>query len=173
MDKQGGPAAGFAVEDDGGEIESCNASPAADGPNIVRCGSTADGADVCWIGTDERILYCGTTPWEKKLRKYYRAQPGDPVAARGGDPWGLVLADGTRCQIRNGGAWPGRADDWVGAYSCTNEERAVLVRGGMTSAVDRSQPQWTVYVGQLSADNAAFPPPTKVAVTTAYLAVAP
>ncbi|MFE5566618.1 esterase/lipase family protein [Amycolatopsis japonica] len=174
IDKDGKPAAGFAIEDSGTHLDGCDASKASESPDIVRCGPTAAGADVCWIGSGRETLYCGTFPWEKKLLRYTLPAPSEPMAAtRTPDPWGLVLSDGLRCRIRNGGAWPGRADEWVGAYSCEGENRWILVRAGMTTAVDRSKPIWTVRVGQLDAENSDFPPPETVSVATAYLAVAP
>lgn len=53
------------------------------------------------------------SPWEKRVLLYTASEPV-PTAppAVNPQPWGLVLADGSRCQIRNGGAWPGRADDY-------------------------------------------------------------
>jgi pimeloyl-ACP methyl ester carboxylesterase len=170
--KAGDPASGFTVDASHNPVEMCSASPTSTSESMVSCSPSAAGADVCWIKPDRRNLLCGTDPWAKKLLSATSDVPIGQVAPLPGDPepWGLVLADGARCRLRNGGAWDGRADDYVGAYYCDHgESEFVLIHQQSTgSAVNRSSPAWTVQVGPMSADNAAFPPPKTMRVATAY-----
>ncbi|GGS28755.1 esterase/lipase family protein [Actinokineospora fastidiosa] len=173
LDKAGNPAAGWAVENDGTELDECHPSPAAVGADIGWCGSTAAGALVCWVKADRHSLLCGDFPWNKRLRAMVSTKAVPALAPpQTADPWGLELESGAKCLLRNGGSWPGRADEYVGAYSCDDESVFVLV-GNDRVPVDRSGAAWTVKVGGLSATNEALPPPTTERVRTAYFAAAP
>ncbi|MFC3455266.1 hypothetical protein [Amycolatopsis speibonae] len=168
----GDPAPGYTVTEvsDAIEISGCFASRASVSPGVIRCGSTAASADVCWTTVNSPTLLCGITPWEKSLRRLKTSDKVDTIAAEPEPlPWGLELANGARCQLRNGGSWPGRADDYVGYYDCGGDSLYVVGKQD-DGPVQRSAPVWTALVGGLSADNAEFPPPTKVRVVTAYFA---
>ncbi|WHT22566.1 hypothetical protein N8J89_16330 [Crossiella sp. CA-258035] len=168
--RSGKPAAGFTVDGGSNVIDGCEPARAGTHPDIVSCGSTAQGADVCWLAPDRTGLLCASDPWHKTLRSFTVAAPVvRQTRAGAGEPWALVLADGSRCRLRNGGSWPGRADDYRGAYSCTGATEFVLTKYG-AQHVDRSRPAWTVLVGDLGTDQQRFPPPKKMAVTTAYFA---
>jgi hypothetical protein len=78
-----------------------------------------------------------------------------------------------RCQIRNGGAWDGRADGYVGAYFCDRGDFVLAGPDDKTPVVDRSSPRWSVKTGPLGGLDELFPEPAKVFVTTAYLAGTP
>lgn len=168
--RNGVPVDSYRTGAPGAAISDCRPSRAGVTPDIAACGSTAAGADVCWAAPDRRSLLCGTDPWKKELLAYPLQAPLPPTpAASPALPWALELADGSRCRLRNGGSWPGRADNYVGAYSCTNgPTEYVLSKPG--DPVNRTSSTWTVLVGGLSADNRAFPPPQPVAVRTAYFA---
>jgi hypothetical protein len=149
-------------------------SPAAVGDDIYYCSPSAAGADVCWPSTPGSLL-CVDDPWDKELHRvnYADQLPHiQPVAAP--QPFALLLDDNTHCRLRNGGAWGGRQDGYVGAYGCgaANSNLAVLVlpEQGATAAIDRSMPAWTVKVGQLGSPMAQFPPPQTHTVTTAWFA---
>jgi len=90
------------------------------------------------------------------------------------DPFALALDGGTRCLLRNGGAWGGRADGYEGAYWCEVQSGNLAVlwhpSRGAGSCIDRSGPVWTVKVGQLGTPDTQFPPPQTRAVTTAWFA---
>lgn len=86
------------------------------------------------------------------------------------EPWGLELAEGAKCRIRNGGAWGGRADDFVGTYFCDRDNEFVLVPQTATENVNTSGKAWTVQVGGLADPDSVWPPPTTVRVVTAYFA---
>jgi hypothetical protein len=168
--KAGEPAAGYVAGAPAQvPIEGCTPSRSAVSPDIVSCGSTAAGADICWVAPNRTSLLCGTDPWKKELLSYSVTAPVPPKAPEANPwPWAMTLADGSQCRIRNGGSWPGRADRYVGAYGCQGASEFVLVESG--DVVDRTSPLWTVKVGALGADNEDFPPPIAVAVETAYFA---
>lgn len=166
----GDPAAGYTVTENYEISDDCTASRAAVAQDVVSCGGPPAGADVCWIAAGRTTLLCGTAPWEKSLRRItLPSRLGVITADEKPLPWGLELANGARCQLRNGGSWPGRADDYVGYYRCDQE--SIFVVGKQDHApVDQAGTTWTALVGGLSADNAEFPPPTKTRVVTAYFA---
>jgi hypothetical protein len=149
-------------------------SLSAVGDDIYSCGPSAAGADPCWPSTPGTLL-CLDDPWDKRLHRVAYSgqlagvQPG-PIT----DPFALLLDDGTRCRFRNGGAWGGRDDGYVGVYGCgtagSNLAVLWLPSEGPGTCVDRSTPAWTVKVGQLGAPNEQFPPPQMRTVTTAWFA---
>ncbi|TWP54305.1 hypothetical protein FKR81_01740 [Lentzea tibetensis] len=169
VDRTGTPAAGYTVLA-GEEVSNCGQSSAGMDSDIVMCVPSAARADVCWVTPNRTTLLCGTTPWEKTLKRMTStapvvrvAAPTDPV------PWGLELADGAKCQVRNGGSWPGRADGLNGAYYCDRDGEFVLI-DDTHGVVNRSQEAWTAIVGGLGDNNQEFPPPVKVRVVKAYFA---
>jgi hypothetical protein len=166
VDEAGNPAAGYQVSD-GGEVMSCHRSSAG----ILGCSPTAAGADVCWATPAPRVLLCGTAPWEKSLRRVTAGEVAQESSGEEAQPWGLELADGAKCQRRNGGSWPGRADGLAGAYFCDREHEFVLAGDG--PLMNRTKPAWTVRIGDLGEDNAAFPPPADMRVVTAHFAASP
>ncbi|ROP41922.1 hypothetical protein [Saccharothrix texasensis] len=167
--RAGVPVDGYTAGRPGAPIDSCFPSAAGVTADIVSCGTTAHNADVCWLAPDRVGLLCGTDPWEKELLAYTTAQPVTRAPATSTPrPWALELADGSRCRMRTGGSWPGRADGYVGAYRCTGPTEFVLSKSD--AQVDRSTATWTVMTGGLSADNRTLPPPTPITVVTAYFA---
>ncbi|MBM7774427.1 pimeloyl-ACP methyl ester carboxylesterase [Actinokineospora baliensis] len=175
VDKAGNSASGWTIEGESTEVEYCTPSPASVGKDIVTCSPTAAGALACWVTPDRHTLLCGGYPWEKRLHKVVSSSEvpttTPPTAT---EPWGVDLEDGAKCLLRNGGSWGGRADGYVGAYSCDRgESEFILVGPGDQVAVNRLSPVWTVQVGALGADGEAFPPPTTKKIRTAYFAAAP
>jgi hypothetical protein len=172
--RAGSPASGYRITTDVGTVLDCDSSKSAVSGGIARCSPTAASADVCWVGADRLSLLCGRDPWKKEL---YRARSDQPLGTLPAGakpwPWALELADGAKCRVRNGGAWDGRADNYVGAYSCEGADEVVLVKQDQLDAVNTSNPVWTVLVGQLGRPDQVFPPPMKVRVVTAYFATAP
>ncbi|GAB11580.1 hypothetical protein GOARA_078_00290 [Gordonia araii NBRC 100433] len=137
------------------------------------CGASAQSADVCWPGEGKKLL-CGTAPWDRVLIEWEITSGQLPLGAEPSanpEPWGLELADGRRCRARVGGAWGGRSDGMVGAYSCTGDQSEVVLQGeNATTAIDRSTGMWTVQLGKLGTGAPDFGPPTKVEVRVAYFA---
>jgi hypothetical protein len=156
-------------------VNDCSTpSPSAVAPNVYACSPSAAGAATCWPSTPGSLL-CVDNPWDKQLHRVsYDGQlpPVQPVASP--DPFALALDDGTHCLLRNGGAWGGRDDGYVGAYGCGNfgANLAVLSLPGQGdgSGIDRSGAVWTVKVGQLGSPDAHFPPPQTHAVVSAWFA---
>jgi hypothetical protein len=156
---------------DGFTVSDCTtASPSAVADNIYYCSPSAASAGTCWPSTPGSLL-CADNPWDKTLHRVtYGGQlpPVPPTATP--DPFALVLTGGSQCLLRNGGAWGGRDDGYVGVYGCNGpgSDSSVLwlPSAGPGTCIDRSTPVWTVKVGEL--DNSA--PPQTRAVTTAWFA---
>jgi hypothetical protein len=148
-------------------------SPAAVGRDIYACEPRQAIAEVCWPAPAS--VLCAVDPWSKRLRRF--PAPGslpavDPPATP--IPFALLLDDGTSCVLENGIDWGGRRDGLVPAYGCDPRviSRGVLIDPGQdpVSAIDRSQPLWTVRVGQLGPRGTSFEPPRQQTVTTAWFA---
>ena len=155
-------------------VEGCEPSPSAVAANVYSCSPSAAGAGTCWPSTPGSLL-CVDDPWDKRLHRVrYNGQLPPVQPTETPDPFALVLDDGGRCLLRNGGSWGGRADGYVGGYSCGSggANPAVLCPANQETGtcIDRSAPVWTVKVGQLGAPDAVFPPPQTHAVTSAWFA---
>jgi len=156
------------------ELSGCTApSPAAVGDNIYACDPGSAAAEVCWPAPAS--LLCAVDPWGKSLRRFHSpgtlpavAPPATPM------PFALVLDDGTRCILPNGVDLGGRADGTVPIYGCGHNKLSLGVLAppdwDPASAIDRSQPLWAVYVGQLGPPTTPFQPPIRHTVTTAWFA---
>ncbi|HUO39267.1 MAG TPA: hypothetical protein VMU34_16150 [Mycobacterium sp.] len=172
----GQPANGYQVvpRQDSAELTGCpGPSPAAVANNIYACVPSEAAADVCWPAPAS--LLCVVDPWGKALRRF--PSPGALPAVEPPPnpmPFALLLDDGTRCVLPNGGAWGGRADGTVPVYGCglTTWSLGVLAPPDWDPAlaVDRSQPLWAVYVGQLGPPTTPFQTPIRHTVTTAWFA---
>lgn len=149
-------------------------SPAAVGNDIYACEPDAAAAEVCWPAPAS--VLCVVDPWGKSLRRF--ASPGALPAVNppaNPVPFAMLLDDGTRCVLPNGIDWGGRADGTVPIYGCTL--RFVSNLGVLAppdwnpvDAIDRTQPLWAVYVGQLGPRDTPFQPPIRHTVTTAWFA---
>lgn len=148
-------------------------SPAAVSNDIYACEPNQALAQVCWPGPAS--VLCLVDPWSKELRRFPApgalpavSPPATPM------PLALVLDDGTSCVLASGVDWGGRRDGLVPAYVCDPRviSRGVLIDPGADplSAIDRSQPAWTVRVGQLGPRGTSFEPPRQQKVTTAWFA---
>ncbi|WP_242670363.1 hypothetical protein [Mycobacterium decipiens] len=149
-------------------------SPSATADNIYYCSPSAAGAGTCWPSTPGSLL-CVDNPWGKRLHRVTYDGPLPPVRPIATpDPFALVLDDGTRCLLRNGGAWGGRDDGYVGVYGCGDPSANLAVlwlpSQGPGTCIDRAAPVWTVKVGQLGTPSTHLPPPQIRGVTTAWFA---
>lgn len=157
------------------EVSDCTTpSPSAVANNIYYCSPSAAGAGTCWPSTAGSLL-CVDNPWDKGLHRVAYRDSLPPVQATASpDPFALALDDGTHCLLRNGGAWGGRDDGYVGVYWCGDPRANLSVLSlpsrGAGSGIDRAAPVWTVKVGQLGTPTAHFPPPQTRAVTSAWFA---
>lgn len=156
-------------------VNDCSTpSPSAVADNIYYCSPSAAGAGTCWPSTPGSLL-CVDNPWDKTLHRvnYGGSLPSvQPVDTP--EPFALALDDGTHCLLRNGGAWGGRDDGYVGAYWCGDPRANLPVLCASTqrtgSCIDRSAAAWTVKVGELGTPGAHFPPPETRTVTSAWFA---
>ena len=172
VDSGGRPANGYREigSDESSAVDCRDPSPAAVDGNIYSCGPTAAAADVCWPASGLDLL-CMNDPWSRELHRVRanaplpQVSPPDPR-----EPVALQLEDGNRCRLRNGGAWGGRDDGYVGAYLCGGDVVVLVQQHGNTDPVDRSAPVWTVKVGRLGPPGQPLPPPTTVNVVTAWFA---
>lgn len=170
VDADGQATSGFIVAAGAAEqVFGCGASQSAVNTGIYRCGPSAATADVCWGLADRVSLLCAYEPWGDTL---YRSTADEVLqslpAVADPLPWGIELSDGSRCRVRNGGSWDGRADGLTGAYSCEGPSPFVLASDA--PVFDKSAGLWTVLVGELGDPRVAFAPPIEVAVTRAYFA---
>jgi hypothetical protein len=174
----GAPINGYQVTPPAGnlpDVTDCSMpSPSAVVADVYYCTPSTADADTCWPSATESLL-CVDDPWDQHLHRVNYGSPlpyVQPTATP--DPFAVVLDDGTRCRLRNGGGWGGRDDGYVGMYGCgaANSNLAILwlPSQGIGSWIDRSTPQWTVKVGQLGSPGTHFPPPDTRAVTTAWFA---
>jgi hypothetical protein len=145
-------------------------SPAAVTSNIYECDPPEAAAEVCWPAPAS--LLCMTNPWSRSLRRF--PSPGalpavNPAAAP--VPFAMQLDDGTRCILPNGVDLGGRADATVPIFGC-GQNIGVLAPPDWDPAlaIDRTQPLWAVYVGQLGPRDTPFPVPIRHTVTTAWFA---
>jgi hypothetical protein len=153
-------------------VDCSTSSPSAVHADIYYCSPTAASADVCWPSSDPESLLCLDDPWDKRMHRVTYSGPLPQVQPPAvADPFALQLDDGTRCRLRNGGAWGGRQDGYYGVYGCggAGPSLAVLALGG-GPAIDRSAPAWTVKVGPLGTPDQQFAPPQVHSVTTAWFA---
>ncbi|MGW0635886.1 hypothetical protein [Nocardia salmonicida] len=175
VDAAGRPADGFALTGPTpvGTLDCSYMSPSrsATTAGIYECGASADSANVCWAAPDRASLLCANDPWQRGLRLYTVSPPvADIGKTASPEPWALELADGRHCRIRVGGAWGGRSDGLVGAYSCDGGNDVVLQPSTARTAIDTSTSTWLVEVGPLGSGAPDFPAPATVAVRTAYFA---
>lgn len=152
-------------------LNSCpGPSPAAVNSNIYSCNPPEAAAQVCWPAPAS--LLCLADPWGKGLRRF--SAPGalpavNPPASP--MPFAMQLDDGTRCILPNGIEWGGRADGTVPIYGCDGNVGILAPpEWNPPDAIDRTQPLWAVYVGQLGPRDTPFPTPIRHTVTTAWFA---
>src|SRR6185437_12773783 len=157
VDANGQPANGYREVLKAGsapQVSDCTASPATVAGNVYLCSPAAAAADVCWASPPGSLL-CLNDPWDKGLHRVAHSEELPHVKApMSPEPFALLLEDGTKCRLRNGGAWGGRDEGPVAAYGCLGSDLAVLVPSqpdALAAAIDRAQPMWTVKVGALGA----------------------
>ncbi len=176
VDATGEPVNGYRVinRQASPNLSACvNPSPAAVSADIYACDPSEAAATVCWPAPAS--VLCVVDPWSKALRRF--ASPAalpavNPPAAP--MPFALLLDDGTPCVLPNGADLGGRADGRFAAYGCGEgmSSLGVLVDPGQdpASAIDRSQPVWTVRVGQLGPPTTPLGFLTQHDVATAWFA---
>ncbi|GAA4988977.1 hypothetical protein WHI96_21300 [Pseudonocardia tropica] len=149
VDGSGRPADGWTVRDEGAAIDCGYTSPAGRDPGVQTCGPAAAAADACWAEPGGTTALCLRSAFDTVLYRHPASNlssprpSGVPVS-----PLSLELDDGTRCELRNGGSWPGRADDETlyGAYSCSPDDSTV-VWGSPKGDIARTTDRWAVQIG--------------------------
>lgn len=123
-------------------VDECSQSTFTQAMGVYRCGSVAASLPACWPSTD--YLYCMHGPADDTV---VRIWAGDslPPSSKPDDatPWQIVLADGSRCMVRLGGAWGKAPDGYYYSYSCDGSV-AALVQTESGPTLDSSGPDWTV-----------------------------
>ena len=173
VDSNGQPANGYreAANDPGNTLIGCDgASPAAVGNNIYLCAPFAAAADVCWPSPPTSMLcLVDHDPWDKALHRFRWDNSALPAVTPDAKPapFAVLLDDGTRCKYFYK-ALGARDDGYYGLYSCGTLDALLAKEAG--DPIDRSQPVWTVKVGQVGSSNSRFSPPQTHTVITAWFA---
>jgi pimeloyl-ACP methyl ester carboxylesterase len=136
------------------------ASRSAVTASVYDCGPTANLSDACFPGDQPHTVLCLTDPWRKVLTRYplghldldagglvpdHHALP--PVTApKHPQPFALLLNDGTKCRIRDGGSWsqPTEHPTWFGYYTCDQHQ---AIWGPEHNGINRQHKAWTVWAG--------------------------
>jgi hypothetical protein len=160
----GRPAPGWKVRRERGSATCSGPSPSAVNPGIVSCFPTALALRACWKSAHHTVL-CVRSARRHTLVRIHRTGRYPSVHAPAKPaPMNLVLADGRRCVIRDGGAWgaPPHHPHWIGFYSC---QRHASVYGPARGrdGINRSHKRWTVRIWRTHQDDVV-----RRAVRTAY-----
>jgi hypothetical protein len=156
----GHAADGFSVkrQDPGYPVDCSFKDPSigAVSPDIETCSPSAAYAPACWKAAAAGKVLCMRDASSHKL--FLIARDGrfaSTALARPRDraPLGFVLTDGTKCQIRIGGAWGPvpHHPNLYGAYSCDRHDAAWLYAKGSHrdahNGVDESSAAWRIRTG--------------------------
>ncbi|SNQ51764.1 conserved hypothetical protein [Frankia canadensis] len=138
---------------DCGDTRQAYPSPASVSGDVYYCSPSAAAADVCWPTPQPRRMLCLRDPFSTVLTALTAQAlvakvdpPRNPV------PLGLLLADGERCRLRDGGAWgaPRGHPDLVGYYSCGADDIVWALPDSSTGGIDKATSSWTVLVGDVT-----------------------
>jgi hypothetical protein len=128
------------------------ASPGAVNRNVEECSPSAAYAIACWKSATAHRALCMRNPSSHRL---YSARLTSSFAATAAvkaklrAPLLIVLTDGTRCSIRDGGAWSSLKSHpkWTGSYSCTKHGVVWSPPHAKHEGVNESAASWTVHTG--------------------------
>lgn len=145
VDRNGSPVAGWTVQKEQIPDFTCDGtSPVAVDDGIYFCGPSATYTVACWKSAKHTVL-CLRDPLVNKLvRIRYTGTLQHVSAPAKPSPQALTLFGGTRCLIRDGGAW-GEVQghpNWVGYYSCDN---GTSVWGTTRDGIIRAHQPWRVH----------------------------
>ena len=155
----GHPASGFSVTVQSGASADCGAPPEASPGAVQRgideCSPSVLYAIACWKSAQAHHTICMRDPSTHRLYRIplagsFAKAPLPKPRLRA--PLLLVLADGTRCSIRDGGAWGPLEGhpNWEGTYSCTRHGIVWAPDNAAHFGVHESTSSWWVYTGALS-----------------------
>jgi hypothetical protein len=159
----GTPARGVLVATDA-EAGSVSCTPADPSPgavsrNIEFCSPSSAYAIACWKSATPHRVLCSRDPSSDRvysLRRSGSFASSGLAPKRNRAPLLLVLGNGWRCLIRDGGAWSNLQGhpNWFGTYSCNNNHDAVWSPPNAPhSGINESQATWTVHVAPISGRN--------------------
>lgn len=150
----GRAASGFTVHDQDNVTLDCGKnfalpSPGAVNRNIVECSPSAAYAIACWKSASPKRVLCMRDPQSHDVYQMRRSDgfpSSQPPRRSQRAPLLLVLADGARCSIRDGGAWGSLKSHprWNGSYSCSRHGVVWAAPKDRHYGVDESHPVWTV-----------------------------
>ncbi|HVT63617.1 MAG TPA: hypothetical protein VHD81_00500 [Mycobacteriales bacterium] len=156
----GTAASGFSVkkQDPGFPVDCRYKDPsiAAVSPDIETCSPSAAYAPACWKAAAPGKVLCMRDASSHKVFLIKReGRFADTAIAKPRDraPLDFVLTDGTKCQIRIGGAWGPvpHHPNLYGAYSCDRHDAAWLYAKGSHSdahaGIDESGASWRIRTG--------------------------
>lgn len=120
---------------------SCFQSSITRATGIYQCGSVAAHLPACWPSGNK--LYCLHGPNDATVVRIWGGSPQPKKSIpQNPTPWQIVLVDGTRCDIRLGGAWDKPPDGLSYTYSCDGNYAALLAPDNAPT-VDESAATWT------------------------------
>ncbi len=135
----------------------CNSpspSPVSVSKNVELCSPSAAYAVACWNAATPHRVLCEQDPRTNKVVSFRRTGKfarTAAISARQLAPMVLVLRDGKKCFIRDGGAWGTLKGHpkWGASYGCTARHGGTVVWARQHSAhegVNETHPVWTVHV---------------------------
>lgn len=149
----------------GGSRFDAYPSPVSLDAGPVGCSPSAAYALACWNGPTATSALCYRDPWQRKVVQVGtggRLPTLRPSAQP--SPLGLVLGNGDRCSLRDGGAWRelDNHPELYGTYSCTGPD--VIWGGNHSDGIDRSGRLWKVWLAPGSGHGKLY----SMTVRTAY-----
>jgi hypothetical protein len=155
----GTPAPGVLVTSDqkAGTVDchTSEPSPGAVSRDIEFCSPSAAYAVACWKSATPQHVLCSRDPSSGRVYSLPRTGRFAATGLAGKHkraPLALVLGNGKRCSIRDGGAWSSLKGhpNWYGTYSCDGNSAVWSPQNAPHSGVNESRSAWTVHVGSIS-----------------------
>lgn len=154
----GSASTGYTVHGEQNGAVDCSyhdPSPGAVDRNIEFCSPSVEYAVACWNSTAPHHVVCMRDPTAKQLVKLPRmGRFAHTKLARHAQraPLLLMLRDGTRCFIRDGGAWSSLNSHprWFGTYTCTHHGVVWSPPNAHHLGVNESTSSWTVRTASAS-----------------------
>lgn len=151
----GRPATGYHVKAERQGSVDCSfaePSPGAVDANIEECSPSAAYAVACWKTAGAHHALCLRSPRSHTLARVRLSgsfAKTAPAKHRSRAPLMIILADGTTCTIRDGGAWGTLKSHphWNGSYSCSKHGVVWAAPHASHYGINESSPSWTVHTG--------------------------
>lgn len=152
VNTSGHAVSGFTVKSEPTGSLDCSdagASPGAVSKNILECSPSAEYAIACWKSATAHQALCMRNPAKDELAKipYSGAFAHASAPTTNGAPLKLVLDNGAKCSIRDGGAWGTlkKHPQWNGEYSCTKGGDVWAKPSSTHMGVNESGSLWSVH----------------------------